>query len=119
MSGYRGADVDAPKRKWKRVKVDVRVRIRRWEDPDHMGAVVRTYELSEGGMSVYASETLDVGTFLMAELGLPGSTEQLRLRAVVRNRRGFRCGMEFVDPPPAARAEIARYLKELADVIEI
>ncbi len=111
--------MDAPKRKWKRFKVDVRVRIRRWEDPEHTAAVVRTYELSEGGMSVYASETLDVGTFLMTELSLPGATGQLRLRTVVRNRRGFRCGMEFVDPPPAARAEISRYLRELADVIEI
>ncbi len=111
--------MDAPKRKWKRFKVDVRVRIRRWEDPDDTATVVRTYELSEGGMSVYASETLVVGTLLMAELALPGSTGQLRLRTVVRNRRGFRCGLEFVDPPPAARAEILRYLKELADVIEI
>ncbi len=111
--------MDAPRRKWKRFKVDIRVRIRRWEEPDATATVVRSYELSEGGMSVYASETLEAGTFLMAELSLPGATGQLRFRAVVRNRRGFRCGMEFVDPPRAAQAELSRYLNELADVIEI
>jgi c-di-GMP-binding flagellar brake protein YcgR len=111
--------LDAPKRKWKRFKVDIRVRIRRWEEPDEHASVVRTYELSEGGMSVYASETLDIGTFMLAEFSLAPSQYGLRIRAVVRNRRGFRCGLEFVDLPAAERAEILRYLGSLADVIEI
>ena len=93
--------MDAPKRRWKRFKVDIRVRMRRWEEPEETASVVRTYELSEGGMSVYASETLEVGTVLQVEVALPGAAKPLRLRAVVRNRRGFRCGMEFVDLPAA------------------
>ncbi len=103
--------VDAPKRKWKRVKVDIRVRLRRWEEPEETATVVRTYELSEGGMSVYASETLEVGTaMLVGYYRYPVQPEALRIRAVVRNRRGFRCGMEFVDLPAEARSEILRYL---------
>ena len=43
----------------------------------------------------------------------------MNIRAVVRNRRGFRCGMQFVDLSVADRHEIARYLSALADVIEI
>lgn len=111
--------MDAAKRKWKRFKVDIRVRIRRWEEPEESASVVRTYELSEGGMSVYASETLDVGTFMLAEFSLPPSPNGLRIRAVVRNRRGFRCGLEFVDLAAAERSELVRYLGSLTDVIEI
>lgn len=97
-------------RKWTRFKIDIRARIRRWEEPEEAASVVRTYELSEGGMSVYASETLEIGTFLQVVLTLPGAANPLRMRAVVRNRRGFRCGLEFVDPPAAEKSELARYL---------
>jgi len=109
----------SPERKWKRFKVDIRVRIRRWEDPDESSSVVRTYEMSEGGMSVYASETLDVGTYILAEWSVPSEQQPLRVRAVVKNRRGFRCGLQFVDLPETDRAVISRYLFSLADVIEI
>ena len=111
--------MDATKRKWKRFKVDIRVRIRRWGEPEESACVVRTYELSEGGMSVYASETLDLGTFMLAEFSLPPSPGGLRIRAMVRNRRGFRCGLEFVDLAAGERSELLRYLGSLADVIEI
>jgi c-di-GMP-binding flagellar brake protein YcgR len=111
--------VDAPKRRWKRFKVDIRVKLRRWEEPEESALVVRTYELSEGGMSVYASETLETGTFMLAELSLPNTAKPMRLRAVVRNRRGFRCGLQFVDLPEAERTEILRYLGALIGVIEI
>jgi c-di-GMP-binding flagellar brake protein YcgR len=111
--------VDEPKRKWKRFKVDIRVRIRRCEEPDEAACVVRTYELSEGGMSVYASETLTIGAFLLVECSLPSMEKTLQIRAVVRNRRGFRCGLEFVDLPKTERDEILRYLGALEGVIEI
>ena len=111
--------MSAPVRKWKRFKVDVRVRLWRWEEPEETATVVRTYEMSEGGMSVYASETLDAGTVMLVAFALPGAEKGLRIRAVIKNRRGFRCGLEFVDLAPAARQEIVRYLGSLVDTIEI
>jgi c-di-GMP-binding flagellar brake protein YcgR len=111
--------LEGPKRRWKRFKVDIRVRLRRWEDADDTASVVRTYEMSEGGMSVYASDALELGTFVLAEFSLAGTEKPLRLRAVVRNRRGFRCGLEFVELPAAVRLEILRYLGTVEGVIEI
>jgi len=52
---------------------------------------------------VYASETLEMGTFMMLAFQLPGMEQGMRLRAVVRDRRGFRCGLEFVDLKVAER----------------
>jgi hypothetical protein len=72
--------------------------------------VLRTYELSQGGVSVYASKTLEIGTFMLVELSLPAAEKALHLRAVVRNRRGFRYGLEFVDLAALEQSEIRRYL---------
>ncbi len=122
MREQRGDVVNAAKggwtRRWKRSKVDIRVRIRRWEEPEEATSVVRTYELSEGGMSVYASETLEIGAFMQVVIALPAAANPLRLRAVVRNRRGFRCGLEFVEPSAAEKYELARYLGTTERVTE-
>jgi c-di-GMP-binding flagellar brake protein YcgR len=104
----------AAERRFKREKVDIRVRLRRWEEKEDAATVMRTFELSEGGMSVYAPDKLDVGTFVLLAFSLPPEDKALRIRAVVRNRRGFRCGLQFIDLPDADRLEIAGYLGSIA-----
>jgi hypothetical protein len=69
-------------------------------------------------MSVYASEALECGTLLMVEVALSTAKKGMQIKALVRNRRGFRCGMEFVDLPVAERAEIANYLATVEGVVE-
>jgi c-di-GMP-binding flagellar brake protein YcgR len=98
-------------RRWKRLKLDIRVRLRRWEEAEDAVVVVRSYELSEGGMSVYAPELLDLGSSVLVGFTLPETGSRLSLRAVVKNRRGFRCGLEFSQLTDAERSEIARYLE--------
>jgi c-di-GMP-binding flagellar brake protein YcgR len=102
-------------RKFKREKVDIRVRLRRWEEKDAAARVMRTFELSEGGLSVYAPDPLEVGTCVMVSFSLPPEESPIRVRAMVRNRHGFRCGLEFVDLPAAERFEIVRYLGAIGD----
>lgn len=110
--------MSATQRRWKRLKVDIRVKLRRWEEKESAASVMRSGELSQGGMSVYAPDGLEVGTYVMVAFSLPPEEKTLRLRAVVRNRRGFRCGLEFVDMIDADRLEIARYLGSLANAAE-
>jgi c-di-GMP-binding flagellar brake protein YcgR len=105
--------VNSSERKWKRLKVDMRVRLRRLEEAEEMVSTVRSYELSEGGMSLYSPDIMDVGTPVLVGFSLSPGTNGLRLRAVVKNRRGFRCGLEFVDLPPEQRSEIVRYLESV------
>lgn len=111
--------MEAATRKWKRIKVDIRIKIRRWDQPETESFVVRTYELSVGGMSVYAAEALPLGTMVRVQLLLPALTEEFDITAVVRNRRGFRLGMEFVDLAERVKAEISRYLAAEEGVVEI
>jgi c-di-GMP-binding flagellar brake protein YcgR len=111
--------MDSATRRFKRIKVDVRVRMRPSGEPETANSVVRTYELSTGGMSVYATEALDLGTVVRAELQLPAVKERFELTAVVRNRRGFRLGMEFIDISDPTKVAIERYLTAEAGVVEI
>lgn len=108
----------AAERRWKRVMVDIRVRLRRWEEAEEAATVVRSYELSEGGMSVYAPNGLGAGTCVVVSFSLPPDEKVLRLRAVVKYRLGFRCGLEFLDLSAAARMEISHYLESLAGAAE-
>jgi c-di-GMP-binding flagellar brake protein YcgR len=111
--------MDAAKRKWKRIKVDIRVRIRRWDEPEAATVVVRTYELSRGGMSVYASETLQAGPLVWIDLSLATGTVKSGIKAVVRNRRGFRLGMEFVDLSESDGVAIENYIEAVEGLVEI
>jgi c-di-GMP-binding flagellar brake protein YcgR len=111
--------VDSATRKFKRIKVDIRVRLRRWDQPEAESFVVRTYELSIGGMSVYGTETQPVGTMMRVELSLPGLPEKFDITAVIRNQRGFRLGMEFLDISNNVKSEIERYLAAEEGVVEI
>jgi c-di-GMP-binding flagellar brake protein YcgR len=104
-------DVNIPLRKWRRSKIDVRVKVRCLEEPDNPVVVVRSYALSEGGMSVYAPGSLEVGTSVLVEFWLPGTARDLRLPAVIRNRCGFRRGMEFTELAVADRMLIRDYLR--------
>ena len=104
----------APIRRWQRFNIDVRVKVRRPEEPDTAAVVVRSHVMSEGGMCVYAPESLGIGTAVLVEFSLPGTPRELRLRAQIRNRCGFRCGMEFVERVAADRMVIRRFLQLLS-----
>lgn len=110
--------MNSPTRKWKRVKVDIRVKLYRADCADAEALVVRTFEMSGGGLSVYVSETFTVGTRVTVEIPLPGC-EPFRAPAIVRNVRGFRCGLEFPEIKASQRGAIMRYLSTVPDVIEI
>ena len=102
-------------RRYKRMKVDVRVKL--WLDPAGEGSamVVRSYEMGQGGMSVYAPEQIELSAPVVVGFALPASEKALRFSAVVRNKRGFRYGLEFVGVSDAERAELARYLEPFGE----
>jgi hypothetical protein len=69
--------------------------------------------MSEGGMSVYLPESLEIGTNVLVEFSLPGTSRELWLNALIRNRCGFRFGMEFTKLAAVDRMLIRHYLQSL------
>ncbi len=116
------ADAAAPpvskeKRRWPRHKIDVPVR-----------AVIRTpdktlirdgrgMEMSEGGMCLFIGVELGLGEEIEVEFTPPYSGNPIRVRSQVRNRTGYRYGVEFLPEGKKERSEVAR-LRQMLKTFE-
>ena len=56
----------------------------------------RGSELNNGGMAVFAGTELAIGTQVLVEFTPPYSNNPIRVRCFVRNRSGYRYGVEFI-----------------------
>jgi hypothetical protein len=84
------------RRRWSRFRLDLPIRV-----IVHVGSKTsvisgRGNELSEGGMCLTAGVELRPGDETEIEFTPPYSGAPIRIRGVVRNRSGYRYGMEFV-----------------------
>ena len=97
-----------------RYSIDVTVRITLVKNAQKQTLSGRGSELSEMGMAAYIPAELNIGDRVTIEMMLPYSREALSLVAIVRNRSGFRYGMEFKDTTDAQRQTILRTCSALA-----
>lgn len=74
----------------------------------------RSQDICEGGIAVYVPIEATIGSTLELEFTVPSSRAPLRLHAVVRNRSGYRYGLEFVVISKAQRDEIATLVNSLS-----
>jgi hypothetical protein len=83
-------------RRWPRFQINVPIRaiVRR----DNRVRIVdgRGNELNEGGMAVFAGLELRTGEFVEIEFTPPYQGLPIRVRSIVRNRRGYFYGVEFL-----------------------
>jgi len=101
-----------PVRRFRRFKADFRVKMSYTVAGEQRSEVVRSYEFSQGGVSVY-SPVQPHEEQLELEFTLPGQNEALKLRANIRNRRGFRYGMEFTGVTPQQAEALTAYAQRL------
>jgi hypothetical protein len=82
-------------RRWLRYHVDVRVSAKFRS----AGKIVTQHgwgtDISQGGMAIYLACDLVMGEEIDLELVLPYSTTPIRVIGAVRNRDGFKYGIEF------------------------
>jgi len=83
-------------RRWTRHKVDVPIRIIVQRASKTSLFDGRSNELSEGGMALTAGVELNPGDLVDVEFTPPYSGSPIRHRGVVRNRMGYRYGIEFL-----------------------
>jgi hypothetical protein len=104
-------------RRWPRYKVDLRLKVTL---PDSANAGGRNFtfgqgsDVSEGGMAAYIPSELNVGDVVGIEFVLPYSKETITLRAEIRNRNGFRYGLEYVLISEAHQQLMRKALQTLA-----
>ncbi len=84
-------------RRWQRHKLDLPIRLILRRDGNTTSIIsARGSEVSEGGMLVFAGTELKTGDEIAVEFTPPFSSEPIRVRAVIRNRAGYKYGAEFL-----------------------
>jgi hypothetical protein len=87
-------------RRFRRYKLDVPVRLVVQKEDKVRIIDGRGNELNEGGLAVNAGVELAMDEGIEVEFTPPYSGEPIRARAVVRNRDGYRYGLEFLTETP-------------------
>lgn len=96
-----------------RYHVDVRLRLIVAKDGKNMVVHGRGNDISEDGMAMFVAHELALEQRLEVEFTLPYSRQPLRIGIVVRNRNGYRYGVEFRTLSVPQKEEIARLCKAL------
>jgi PilZ domain-containing protein len=101
-------------RRFPRYSIDAAVRVSVVKNSQKHLFSGRGSELSEAGMAAYIPAELNLGDRVSIDMMLPYSREALSLVGIVRNRSGFRYGMEFKDITESQRESIRRTCSALA-----
>ncbi len=100
----------AEQRRSPRMAIDISVRvIAENRAPGHG----RGHEVSNVGMAVYVGMDLPIGEQVRLNFTLPHSRLKFDITAIVRNREGFRYGVELKELTPQESMELSRVTKIL------
>ena len=95
-------------RRWPRYKIDVPVRAVIHQPGRTLIRDGRGTEMSEGGMRLLLGVELGLGDEIEVEFTPPYSGNPIRVRSEVRNRNGYRYGVELVPEGMEERSEVTR-----------
>lgn len=100
-------------RRWKRYKVELRLKVYPAKDGPAKFTFAQGSDISAGGMAAYVPLELNPGEAVEVEVMLPYSKNSVRVVAEIRNKNGFRYGMEYSRIDPTDREALVRALKAL------
>lgn len=91
-----GPQTYAKPRRWPRYKLDIPVRVISTKDGKVRLVQGRGNELNEGGLTIFAGVELALGEEIAVEYTPAYSGAPIRARAVVRDRKGYKYGVELL-----------------------
>lgn len=94
-----------------RCEFPVALKLLSGEEEQHWNAHCR--DLSAGGIGVLVAAELKLGEVVSLNFSLPGSPAPWAVRGVLRYRRGYHYGFEFLSLPAEHAKALTRYLPEL------
>ena len=103
-------------RRWQRYRLNLPVRLIICRDESTRIADGRASDISEGGMLVFSGVELKADDRIFIEFTPPYSSVPVRAPGVIRHRRGYNYGVEFIDETSAEQeqTEKLRNLLKLA-----
>ena len=100
-------------RRTPRYNVDLRIKLTVAKDGKNMMVHGRGNDIGESGMAMFVAHELVVGQRLEVEFTLPYSRQPLRVGIAIRNKTGYRYGVEFLTLSALQKEEINRLCKAL------
>lgn len=115
MSKSKASDSSRPVRRYIRRKLDMRIRIL---SKPNGGEIVhgRCITISEGGFGAILTQALPANNEVWVEFRGGNVAEDSRIRAEVRQAKGFHYGFQFLSRDPDARFLIRRLVAQGADL---
>ena len=104
---------NAGTRRWTRYAVSLSLRVRVPTASGQEFMLAHGRDISQGGMAVYVPVELEIGEAILLELIFPTLQDPLRLSATVKNRFGFKYGVELINPAPEQQQTILIHLHKL------
>jgi hypothetical protein len=103
-------------RRWERYAVDLRLKASFKRNETALAVFGRGSDVSQGGMAAYIPSELPVGTSVDLELSLPyvSGEQPIRIVAAVRNRNGFRYGLEYIAISGSDKDRLLKSLRALS-----
>jgi hypothetical protein len=68
----------------------------------------RTKDIAEGGLGATVAGDIQVGDIVELEFQLPEAQEPMKVKAEVRYRQGFQCGVKFLNATSEQRDHIRK-----------
>ena len=100
-------NIAAPEgRRWQRCQLTVPVRLRIEKAQDAALMDTRGCQMNDGGIAIYATAELSIGTQVEIEFTPPSFDFPLTLRGVVRNGAKNQYGVEFLETSAAEKEHL-------------
>ncbi len=103
-----------PQRRWKRFRVDLRLKVTTTRNGQRAFSFGQGSDVSEGGMAAYIPAEFELGEIVEVEIKLPYAKNPIVVKCAIRNRNGFRYGLETVLIDEADREQLRKSLKALS-----
>jgi len=101
-------------RRFPRFAIDARMQVRMFQAGEFRNCWGRSTELGEDGIGATLTGELETGEIVSLDIPLPLGPYPLRVRAIVRYRKGLRYGFEFLTLNDTQRGMISRVCEMLA-----
>src|SRR5947199_7542814 len=96
-------------RRWQRYRLNLPIRLIHTHDGTTKIMSGRGNDMSEGGVLVFAGMELKTGDEVLIEFTPPFAAGPVRARGLVRHRRGYNYGIEFLQETEADREQTERF----------
>ena len=107
--GIRSSQERAVFRRWQRYRLNIPIRLIYTHEGTSKIVSGRGNDMSEGGVLVFAGLELKTGDEVSIEFTPPFSAGPVRAKGIVRHRRGYNYGVEFVQETEADKESTERF----------